>query len=226
MKNYLYLLLVLAICSCVSKENSPEFIAQASGRYLFNANETIEIYFEQKELRVKWRAMESNTPIKINDSTFYIEALNERIIFVSQPEMHIELAPKTEHKGVLYRFEKLAPGVKTAREYLEENDLENAIKAYLAIKEKDSLDYNVRERYINSQGYRALRENKPEKAIQLFKINTKLYPKSSNTYDSLGEAYLILKDTANAIENYKKALAINPENRDARRFMNNIKKKK
>lgn len=43
-----------------------------------------------------------------------------------------------------------------------------------------------------------------------------LYPKSSNTYDSLGDAYLSAKDTLNALDNYKKALAINREKSNAK----------
>ena len=74
-------------------------------------------------------------------------------------------------------------------------------------------------------GYRYLRKNDFESAIEMFKINTVLYPKSSNTFDSLGEAYYLNKDTLNAIDNFKKALAINPENRSAKRFLKRLTKK-
>ena len=64
-----------------------------------------------------------------------------------------------------------------------------------------------------------LSDKKYDFAIEIFKINTKLYPNSSNTYDSLGEAYWRLKDTVNAKDNFNKALSINPENRRALRFI-------
>ena len=64
-----------------------------------------------------------------------------------------------------------------------------------------------------------LNDKKFDIAIETFKINTKLYPNSSNTYYSLGEAYWKIKDTVNAKENFNKALSINPENRRALRFI-------
>lgn len=225
MKKSFIALLFVILSSCVSKENSDEFIASATGRYLFNSLETIEIYFEDKELRVKWRDMESITPLKVNDSTFYVEALNERMVFVSDPEMHIKLAPKKEHKGEVYQFNKVAPGFKTPLEFFEEKDYENALKAYMSLQQKDSLDPNIREYIINRQGYNLMRSNKLEEAIEMFKVNTHLYPNSSNTFDSLGEAYLQSKDTAQAIENFKKALSINPEKRGAKRMLKRLENK-
>ena len=46
------------------------------------------------------------------------------------------------------------------------------------------------------------------KAAALFKMNIDNYPNSSNVYDSYGDLLAAEKDTANAIVNYKKALAI------------------
>jgi Tfp pilus assembly protein PilF len=52
-----------------------------------------------------------------------------------------------------------------------------------------------------------------------------LYPKISNTFDSLAEDFLKKKDTINAIDNLTKALAINPENRKSNRTLKRITKK-
>jgi cytochrome c-type biogenesis protein CcmH/NrfG len=41
-------------------------------------------------------------------------------------------------------------------------------------------------------------------------MNTKKYPNSANTWDSLGEAYATKGDKPNAIKNFKKALSLNP----------------
>ena len=51
-----------------------------------------------------------------------------------------------------------------------------------------------------------------------------LYPTNSNVYDSLGEAYLLQKDTLNAEINCRKALSINPENRSSKRLLTKITK--
>ena len=219
MKKNLSLLILITFISCGSSENSPEFIEQVSGRYLFNSDESIEIYFSDNNLLVKWRGNENIKPLKINDSTFYMKEMNEKIIFVSQPKVHITLSPKREHEGTIYHFEKLSKGSKTPAEYLNNNEFQKALAGYLAIQQRDSLDKNIRERTLNSLGYRAIRNKKYQKAIDVFKINTALYPMSSNTYDSLGDAFWKIKDTTNALVNFKKALSINPENRRATRFL-------
>jgi cytochrome c-type biogenesis protein CcmH/NrfG len=45
--------------------------------------------------------------------------------------------------------------------------------------------------------------------------NVELYPQSANVYDSLGEAYMKNGDKELAIENYQRALELNPANTNA-----------
>ncbi|CAM1340332.1 tetratricopeptide repeat protein [Tenacibaculum aestuarii] len=221
----LFLSLLLLIISCTSKTNSSEFIEKASGRYYFNADEIIEVTFdEDKKLRLKWRNQDLE-PLKVDDTSFYVRELNEKLIF-NTAENKIELAEKREHEGEKYVFKKLKRGEKTPSEYLAEGNFKAALEGYKAIKEKDSLTPVIRERNLNRLGYQYLRNNEYEAAINVFKINIELYPNSSNTYDSTGDAYTKMKDTANAIEYYKKALAINPENRSSKRALEKLTSKK
>lgn len=221
---YLYILLLVALFSCTSQENSAAFIEETSGRYLFNTNEVIEIFFEEGIMFAKWRGKDRIELLKVNDSSFYMKDLNEKMVFVSRPEMHIELAEKSEHKGVKYSFRKLQKGEKTPTEYFNNKEFDKALVAFKAIQAKDSLDVNINERRINSLGYQFIRNGEINSAIEMFKINVALYPKSSNVYDSLGDAYLKSKDTLNAEKNYKKALSINPENRNAKRNLERLRK--
>ncbi len=226
MKKFLFpTFLLLILVSCTSQKNSEDFIKNTEGRYLFNANEVLEIYFKDAILYAKWRGNDNIELLKVNDSSFYMKELNEKILFVTQPEMHIQLAPKREHKGVKYNFRKLKKGEKTPIEYFENKDYDKALAAYQTIQQKDSLNLVIKERRINRIGYRYIRNNDFDNAIEIFKINTVLYPKSSNTFDSLGEAYYLKKDTVNALINFKKALSINPENRSAKRFLKKLTKK-
>lgn len=71
------------------------------------------------------------------------------------------------------------------------------------------------EREMNSLGYQFLQNKKTEDAIKLFILNTIAYPRSSNVYDSLGEAYMISGDKKLAVKNYKKSLELNPKNSNA-----------
>ncbi|MAD98004.1 MAG: hypothetical protein CMB99_11825 [Flavobacteriaceae bacterium] len=225
MKSKLLLFLgTILLFSCGSSTNSDAFISEASGRYLFNADEILEVYFKEKVLYIKWRANDELKPLKVNDSTFYLAELNEKMIFNTKKEV-INLAPKKEHEGVIYKFEKLGEGEKIPSEYIAEGDFTNALLAYQKIQKKDSLNPIIRQWTINRMGYDYMRKREYENALEIFKINNKLYPKSSNTFDSMADAYLRMKDTTKAIEYYKKALAINPENRSSKRQLKKITKK-
>jgi len=63
---------------------------------------------------------------------------------------------------------------------------------------------------LNVYGYQLLNDGEQDKAIDILTINTKKFPKSANTWDSLGEAYALKGDKKNAIINFKKSLTLNP----------------
>ena len=226
MKNLLQVLfLVLCFLGCSSPGNSDTFIKETTGRYLFNVNEVLEVYYKEQVLFVKWRGREDIQPLKINDSSFYMKELNEKIIFITTLKTHIELDEKTEHKGVKYHFKKLDIGEKTPKEYFDAEDFENAKIGFMKIQKTDSLNPAIKQIVLNRVGYNYLNNKDFKKAIEILKINTLLYPSSSNTFDHLGDAYLKTKDTTNAIVNYTKALSINPENRGSLRMLNEISEK-
>ena len=95
----------------------------------------------------------------------------------------------------------------------------------MAIKKKDSLDSAIDQGDLNSLGYTKLRDEKYAESINIFRINVALYPYSSNVYDSLGEAYMKSGDTIQAIENYKKSLALDSGNSRAKRQLKKLEKK-
>lgn len=226
MRKLFFTLLSLSIlASCTSQKNSDDFINVTSGRYLFNANEVLEIYFEDAEMHAKWRGNDNIELLKVNDSSFYMKELNEKMLFVSKPEIHIELEPKTEHKGTIYHFRKLSTEEKTPNEYFKAKEFDKALIAFKKIQKEDSLNPVIRQRSLNRMGYNFIRKDDFDAALEVFKINAELYPKSSNVFNSLGEAYYLKKDTVSAIENFKKSLVRNPENRNSKRFIKKLTKK-
>jgi hypothetical protein len=66
------------------------------------------------------------------------------------------------------------------------------------------------EAQLNVYGYELLGLGQNDKAIEILALTTERYPKSPNAWDSLGEAYAIKGDKANAIKNFKKSLSLNP----------------
>jgi tetratricopeptide (TPR) repeat protein len=63
-------------------------------------------------------------------------------------------------------------------------------------------------------------------AIEVFKINTGVFPESWNVWDSLGEGYMTRGDKDLAIENYEKSLEINPQNDNGREILKRLKEGK
>ena len=74
----------------------------------------------------------------------------------------------------------------------------------------------------NNWGYALLTGNKIPDAIEVFKINTEVFPESANVFDSLGEAYMTNGDKDLAIINYKKSIEINPGNDNAKKMIENM----
>lgn len=54
-----------------------------------------------------------------------------------------------------------------------------------------------------------------EQGINVFILATKIYPESSNLFDSLAEGYLFIGNNKRAIENFEKSLKLNPHNQNA-----------
>lgn len=91
---------------------------------------------------------------------------------------------------------------------------EKAIAEYRKRRETSPAE-RLDEASVNRLGYDLLRALKIDEAIAVFLLNTEDFPKSANTWDSLAEGYMINGDKEKAIENYKKSLALNPDNKGA-----------
>lgn len=229
MKTFFLPLITLAILliSCNSNVNSADFIEHYQGRYLYNSNEVLEVYFVENELYMKWRGANEIKPLKTSTNEFFVKEMNEKIKFVTNEKdglKYISIIPKTDTTTLIKNFKKLADSLKTPNEYFNNKQYTKALNAYVAIKTKDSLDPNIKENHLNRIGYGYLREDKYDLAVEIFKINVALYPYSSNVYDSLGEAYLKQGDSAKAVINYKKSLRLDSGNKRAKKYIESLTK--
>ncbi|WP_250432486.1 serine hydrolase [Hanstruepera flava] len=105
---------------------------------------------------------------------------------------------------------------------IEANSIKSAIKLYQQLKTEQSDAYKFDESQLNTLGYKYLSEGHNTIALELFKLNVTSFPKASNPYDSLGEGYLKVGDTTQAITNYKKSLELNPANDNAKTVLLNL----
>jgi len=91
-------------------------------------------------------------------------------------------------------------------------DAEAALGEYRQWRQGRAPGEVVNENQMNRIGYDLLGAKRVKDAIEVFKQNVADYPQSANTYDSLGEAYMINGDRELAIKNYERAVLLDPNN--------------
>ena len=89
--------------------------------------------------------------------------------------------------------------------------IESAVEHYDVLKTEHAEEYDFSEMQLNILGYQLLEGGRSEDDITIFKLNVKAFPESYNTYDSLGEAYMIAGEKVLAVENYKRSLELNEQ---------------
>jgi len=165
---------------------------------------------------------------RITDST-YVSRTNAHPVQFKQHagDGTLEMVRNNERDGtVLERHARMTEGEHVPFEFLLAGRAEEALDGYRALKSVDPNDDAVQERTFNDLGYAKLNEGKTVLARDLFYVNMHLYPESANVYDSYAEACLKNGEKELALLNYKKALAMAPENSNAARVIKELEGKK
>jgi uncharacterized membrane protein len=100
--------------------------------------------------------------------------------------------------------------------------IDEAAKQYHDLKAAPPATYNFDEDELNTLGYQLIHAKKFKEAIRILQLNVEAYPQSSNTYDSLAEAYMDDGNRPQAIANYQKSLQLNPKNGDATQMLQKL----
>jgi dienelactone hydrolase len=88
-----------------------------------------------------------------------------------------------------------------------------AVQLFYDTVERNPRAIVIPEGQLNLLGYVHLQAGRTAQAIQLFRLNTMLYPKSANTFDSLGDAYLANGQNELALRSSEKAIALLKDDR-------------
>jgi tetratricopeptide (TPR) repeat protein len=86
----------------------------------------------------------------------------------------------------------------------------------------DTARYALTESEINQLGYFFLDRGEASRAVDVFALNVRAFPRSANVYDSLGQAQLAHGDTALAVANYRRSLELDPSNSNAATILKRI----
>ncbi|MFT6996257.1 MAG: pimeloyl-ACP methyl ester carboxylesterase [Maribacter sp.] len=108
------------------------------------------------------------------------------------------------------------------RNVILEKALDNAITLAIEAK-KTEMKNKHSEADLDEWGYTFLRSGALEKALQVFKLNTMLFPNSFKTYDSYGEVLVESNRKAEAIKMYEKSIELNPENENGKGVLLKLK---
>ena len=98
---------------------------------------------------------------------------------------------------------------------IEKEGLHAAIQKYKALKLEQPTAYAFTPGQLNLVGRRLLQHGKDKEALEIFKLNSESFPNMTAIADSLGDAYLAVGDNENAIQTFKKSLAIDPADTSA-----------
>lgn len=95
------------------------------------------------------------------------------------------------------------------------SSVSEAVDFYSSLSTEKLNDFELKgaEAQINRWGYHYLNDKKQvNPAVELFGLNVKLFPQSSNVYDSYAEALMAKGDYTDAISNYRKSYAMDSTN--------------
>jgi tetratricopeptide (TPR) repeat protein len=81
------------------------------------------------------------------------------------------------------------------------------------------------EREFNALGYRLLGLGQAEQAVFVLEVNAQRYPDSWNAHDSLGEAYVKAGRTKDAVRSYERSLRLNPDNANAKKMIEQLRRR-
>lgn len=102
---------------------------------------------------------------------------------------------------------------------------ELAKKQFQLIFDKFSNDKKVIA-YLNTYGYHLLEQGSYDEAIEVFQKQVKIFPNKANSYDSLGDGYRKAGKIELAMQQYKKALMIDPGFEESKEKLKELNLKK
>ena len=193
------------------------------GRYRVDKYGFIKVYKENGKLMSVQNLDKPVELVKVAADTFAMRDRNVMVVFPKDSVTdRYELVQILRDKKIYSRNPKLSENDIIPFEFIMQGNYEDAVKAYQKAKEIDNAHELLSEGFLNSAGYELLSQNKIDQAIQMFRVNTVLYPNSENVYDSLAEAYLKAGQKTSAKENYKKVLKINPKNEKVNKVLESL----
>lgn len=206
-------------------EITPKHLARVVGRYNRNS-ELVKVAANENKLFMHQAGSPPVELFRVAEDRYVRRDAPEQICFAETNEagetgFRLKM-PGAQELGELTAI-RLSEDEKLPIEWIESGDFEKASSAYLAAQKLDPEQVSIQEDWLNNMGYARLNGDERERAIDIFRVNTLLYPKSFNTWDSLGEAYRANGELEKSIANYQKSLDLNPANTTASKVIKEMR---
>jgi len=214
-------ILNLTISEKCAKPLPANELKKFTGRYLYNLVEVLDVTIKDSILHVSYSDF---IPEGIKRFKSKLFPISEGVFgtSISDMTMHFSDIDSFASKkliliwqGDTITFNKAHEGYILSMELFSEGKIEAGCEAIYKNKDSHIKHIDGLENMLNAMGYNYLNKNDVGNALHILKLNTKLFPESSNTYDSYGEALLKNGNKEEAIKNYKKSIELNPNNQNA-----------
>jgi CubicO group peptidase (beta-lactamase class C family) len=146
------------------------------------------------------------------------------IILTSGDSRRLEIADAVV--DILHHRPYTPPRLSIARHLtpvVKEKGVDAAIALYDRLRATEPNAYDFGEGELNGLGYMLLNTGDVAGAIRVFELNAQQYLKSSNVFDSLGEAYMRANRRDDARKAYSRAVELDPSNGNARAMLQKLK---
>lgn len=187
---------------------SAQELAPLSGRYQVSGDEALSLEMRQGRLYARMSLEGECELFAIAGGGFLCKDGPIRLqVERSQGRVTALVALLGEERRVAKRMGARA---RLPSDDLEAGKIDAALASYRKLAAERPDDPGIREQRLNNMGYTLAGRKELAKAIAILKLNTELYPASSNTYDSLGEIYLASGDRERSLACYRKVLEVLP----------------
>lgn len=207
---------------------SEQILRKYEGRYLLNPSQVMDIENNGNKLQVHLSDFISNSGFRFLSDLFPVSknVFNTNIsgIQIKFPDF-IGDKPESvilDWLEVEQSLNRASSDYNSAFEEISKGNIDAGCEILYKQKEFYLAQYSDLERILNGLGYMHLRKNDVTAAIQIFRLNVDLFPESANVYDSYGEALMVDEQIDLSIQNYKKSLELNPDNKNAARVLKKL----
>ncbi len=103
--------------------------------------------------------------------------------------------------------------------------IDSTVARYTLLRERfyGAGSYDFSERSLNELGATMMAKGRHDDAVRVFQLNVQQNPNSSFAYSSLADAYAAAGQKDLAIQNYEKAIQLEPRNRDAEQKLKELR---